>query len=54
MSYADLWPTGDAYVEVRKTRVGKLLHKLKNAFTIGWHARGIGALVERVNDEVDW
>jgi hypothetical protein len=49
----DLGSTRDADMEVWDAQANKILDKIEDLFSWGWHARIVWTFIERINDDVD-
>ena|SRR6266702_1233060 len=49
----DLRAASNTNMQVWKAQADKVLQKVKDIFSWGWHPR-VGTLVERVNDDINW
>ena len=50
----DFWTTSHANVKTWKAEADELFQKGKDLFASGWNSRGIGTLVEGIQDEINW
>ena len=49
----DLGSTRDTYVKVWEAQTNEVVDKIEDLFSWGWHARIVGTLVKRIDDDVN-
>ena len=50
----NFWSTCETYMNIWEGKFDKLLHEIQDQFPWGWQPKGVGTLVERIHNNVDW